>query len=87
MKYSNVSSLCWTVDKLAVNCIVDFDGIGEVPFTASPHDQYEHGREIYTRCVAGEFGEISEYVQEISETKLMEHKTVPQPTTTGAQTL
>lgn len=35
---------------------------GWVPFTASPDDVEEHGRDLYARAVAGEFGEIAPYV-------------------------
>lgn len=34
----------------------------ELPFTASPNDVEEHGREIFSRCMIGEFGEIQPYV-------------------------
>lgn len=33
----------------------------ELPFTASPNDPEVHGREIFSRCVSGEFGEIRPY--------------------------
>jgi hypothetical protein len=34
----------------------------ELPFTASPNDPEAHGREIFRRCVSGEFGEILPYI-------------------------
>ncbi|WP_392338310.1 DUF4145 domain-containing protein [Loktanella salsilacus] len=34
----------------------------ELPFTASPNDPEAHGREIFSRCVSGEFGEIRPYI-------------------------
>lgn len=34
-----------------------------VPFTASPDDSEPHGVELYNRAMAGEFGEISPYVE------------------------
>jgi hypothetical protein len=34
----------------------------EIPFTAHPNDCEEHGRVIFQRALAGEFGEIAEYV-------------------------
>lgn len=43
----------------AINLIVDFDGIGQIPFTASPDDTEQHGRDLFARAVAGEFGAIS----------------------------
>lgn len=41
---------------------VDFEGLGVVPFGASPTDLELHGRDIYTRAVAGEFGAVAAYV-------------------------
>lgn len=35
---------------------------GEIPFTASPEDVEEHGRDLFARAVAGEFGPVAEYV-------------------------
>lgn len=42
---------------------VDFDHLedGLVPFLASPEDPEPHGREIYARAVAGDFGEVAAY--------------------------
>jgi hypothetical protein len=34
----------------------------ELPFTASPNDPEAHGRDIFSRCVSGEFGEIWPYI-------------------------
>ena len=30
----------------------------ELPFTASPNDTVDHGREIFRRCLSGEFGKV-----------------------------
>lgn len=67
MNYSTVKNLFWTKSKDAINCVVNFEGLGEIPFTAKPDDDYQHCREIYARCVAGEFGEIQDYVPHIDE--------------------
>lgn len=62
MKYTTVKNLRWTSDKKeSIECIVDFDGLGELPFHAHPDDSESHGREIFERCAAGEFGEIEEF--------------------------
>lgn len=45
-----------------IDLLVTFDELGEVPFTASPDDSEPHGREIYARCIAGDFGYIAPYV-------------------------
>ena len=34
----------------------------ELPFTASPNDVEAHGRAIFEAAVAGQFGEVAEYV-------------------------
>ncbi|WP_159567288.1 DUF4145 domain-containing protein [Budvicia diplopodorum] len=44
----------------AINCLIRTNTLRqEVLFTASPYDPEPHGREIFTRCVAGEYGEIA----------------------------
>jgi hypothetical protein len=64
MNFSNVTKPKWAnAEKTIIDCVVLFNDIGEeVPFTANPNDCTEHGREIFARCAAGEFGEIGEYV-------------------------
>ena len=34
---------------------------GDIPFTASPDDSEDHGREIYQLALAGKFGKVSSY--------------------------
>ena len=47
-------------DGSTINCLVKTNTlVAEAPFTASNHDPEPHGREIYERCLAGEFGEIA----------------------------
>jgi hypothetical protein len=66
MKYSAVRNCKWaTEDHLSIECEVIFDDITSEewsPFCANPLDHYEHGREIFAKAVAGEFGEVAEYV-------------------------
>ena len=50
----------------------------ELPFNATNFDPHEHGRNLYERALAGEFGEIAPYVAP---------ETQSQPNTTGSQTL
>lgn len=40
---------------------------GYLPFLANPNDIEAHGVDLYNRCVAGEFGEIAEYVAPVVE--------------------
>jgi hypothetical protein len=58
MKYKNATSPRWSGPE-AIDMIVDFEGIGPVPFTATPGDCEAHGRELYVRAVAGDFGPIA----------------------------
>ena len=46
---------------------------GWIPFTASPDDVTEYGRELFSRASAGEFGEVAEYVAPpVSHAQLVE---------------
>lgn len=58
MKYKSATNLRWSGPE-ALDMTVDFEDIGPVPFTAHPGDCEEHGRELYARAVAGEFGPIT----------------------------
>ena len=50
-------------DKNFINLIVKWVEFNEeLPFSASHLDNMEHGRILYERALAGEFGEIGEYV-------------------------
>lgn len=66
MKYSQVKNCKWaTEDHSSIECEVYFDDINFeewTPFTANANDYYEHGREIFAKAVAGEFGEVAEYI-------------------------
>jgi len=53
----------------------------ELPFGATPHDPHDHGRNIYERAVAGEFGEIVPFVAPSTESGQN------QPSTQGSQNL
>ena len=64
MEYTSVKNPKWTSkDKTSIECVVNFENIGEIPFGASPDDYQEYTKEIYNRCVAGEFGKIAEFVE------------------------
>ena len=49
-------------EKTAINLTVEFEGLGEVPFTAIAEDPEEHGRELFAKAAAGEFGRVRPYV-------------------------
>jgi hypothetical protein len=55
----------------------------EMPFGAMANDIEQHGRDLYNRIIAGEFGEIAPYVPSIYTAENIPE----QPTTTGSQDL
>lgn len=68
MNYTNVTNLKWAnQEHTLIDCEVTFETIGTVPFTATPNDTEEHGRDIYTRAIAGEFGSIAEWTPPTTE--------------------
>jgi hypothetical protein len=66
MKYSAVKNCKWAnAEHSSIECEVNFSDVNSEewsPFGANPNDHYEHGREIFAKAVAGEFGEVAEYV-------------------------
>lgn len=62
MRYATVTAPRWAdAGRTAINAMVDFYGLGVVPFTASPTDLL-HSKEIFARAASGEFGPVAEYV-------------------------
>ena len=61
VNYRDVREPHWSSSECSsINCQVFFEHLGqEVPFTASPLDSEPHGREIFERCVSGEFGAVA----------------------------
>lgn len=65
MKYTQVKNPQWAnAEHTAINCDVNFDDLKEelVPFTAVALGDYEHSHQIFAECLAGQYGEIAEYV-------------------------
>lgn len=63
--YSNVHSPVWAnADHTVINMVVNFDHLPEeeVLFGAVATDVEAHGRELFARAVAGDFGVIGPYV-------------------------
>lgn len=47
-------------NRTAINCWVRTNTlVQEAPFTATPYDSEPHGRELFARCLAGEFGKVA----------------------------
>lgn len=62
MNYSNVKMPKWANEEHSViDCLVDFDGVGEVSFSASPSDMYEHTKQIFADCAAGKYGAVAPF--------------------------
>jgi len=58
-EYTTVTDLQWADKELsAITMTVNFKSLGVIPFTASADDVEDHGRELFARAVAGDFGEI-----------------------------
>jgi hypothetical protein len=65
MSYTQVKNLQWAnAEHTVINCEVNFDSQAQefVPFTAVASGDYEYTHQIYAECVAGEYGNIAEYV-------------------------
>lgn len=62
--YGDVSNLVWADEAhTMINMDVFFLVLNEaITFTASPNDPEPHGRELYARAVAGDFGPVSPYI-------------------------
>lgn len=66
-------------DGQQIHLTVKFEEIGEeLPFNATSFDPMPHGRDLYVRAAAGEFGPIAPYVAPENQ---------PQAVVEGAQTL
>jgi hypothetical protein len=68
MNYTNITNLKWAnQEHTLIDCEVTFETIGTVPFTADPNDTEEHGRDIFARAKAGEFGTVAEWTPPTTE--------------------
>jgi hypothetical protein len=64
MNFYFVKDLVWVnPEHTTFDCVVDFEGIGEVPFACYSLDPIEHAVQIWSRAMAGEFGPIAEYTE------------------------
>ena len=69
----------------AIDCLIKFEEFSEEhPFNATSFDVMEHGKQAYQRIMAGEFGEIGEFVECIPVSINAANN---QPSTTGSQDL
>ena len=64
MKLITAHSPVWAnIEHTCIDLKVSFAELPDIdlPFTANPHDSEIHGRDIFNRAIAGEFGPIMEY--------------------------
>lgn len=62
MKYITAKSPKWAnAEQTAIDLIAEFEGLGAVPFTASGDDTTAHGKELFQRAQALEFGPVAPY--------------------------
>lgn len=64
MEYTKVSKAKYTANPNGIECVVDFVGLGEVPFTAVKDDLVDHGKQIYAELVAGKWGKVGAYSED-----------------------
>jgi hypothetical protein len=77
--YTQVKNPSWAdIEHTIIDCEVNFNHLPDefVPFAANPNDVMEYSVDIFTRCLAGEFGEIAEYVAPV----IPEYVPPPEPT-------
>lgn len=55
-RYSNA-------EKTLIDIEIEHPKFGWIPFSASPNDSLELGRDLFYRATSGEFGDIEPYVQ------------------------
>lgn len=71
----NVRNPQWTTEREGyINCEIEHPVYGWIPFTASCHDEEEHGRQIYQAILNGEHGDISNCPYEEYENSFISQK-------------
>lgn len=86
---TSITSPVWAnVEHTLIDCVITTSQFGDeqLPFTADQNDIEPHGRSIFASIIAGEYGQIGEYVappKPIQPTGQF----IVQPTVQGAQTL
>lgn len=57
-----IKNMKWAnAEQTVINCEINHPDYGWIPFTASPSDPEEHGRNIHAACLAGEHGTVAAY--------------------------
>jgi len=50
-----------------IDCQIEIEGLGLLPFSASKNDPEAHGQQLYEELISGQWGEIAAYVPPDSE--------------------
>ena len=76
MKIKSVKKPKWANnEKTLIDVTITVEGMdGEFPFTANLDDTLEHGRELFQKCVAGNYGKIEDYTPPSDEQLDYSHK-------------
>ena len=77
--YAQIRNPVWSNEEhTRIDCEVDFGHLDDefVPFTADPTDVMEYSKTIFAECVAGQYGQVAEYVAPV----VPEYVAPPAPT-------
>jgi len=59
----NIRNAVWASEaKSCINCELNHEIYGWIPFTASQNDVDENGKEIFNKLINNYFGDIADYV-------------------------
>lgn len=88
----NAENPVWAnAEQTAIECLIRTVEYGDtlLPFLANPNDSEEHGRNLFNKLIAGDYGVIAPYIsptvasaqenKEIAETLLFETDWINQP--------
>lgn len=63
MDITNAQKPVWAnAEKTLIDLEIDHPVFGSIQFTASPEDVEAHGRELFARATAGDFGPVADYI-------------------------
>lgn len=80
MKLKTATNPKWAnAENTMIDIEVDHPVLGVITFTSSPDDVEEHGRDLFARAVAGDFGTVADYVPPIAQAPTAAPET-PEPT-------
>lgn len=64
MHFGSVTNLRWANEaRTAIDCTIETEEFGPIPFTASANDAEAHSKVIFERAINGDFGPISAFIR------------------------